>query len=232
MTYGLGKKSVRTFQSLGAKAAALVVALCVACCAVILVLSHFALSADADLDMSKDALAARGRAQDVLAKIGHRVETYASIYATHPEVVAAVQSGDKARLRETFVRLFAQIRQLDPVIGTLEVTDAKGVVIMRGHNPNSAGDDKSKDPLVSRAIGGQSASGLAVSASSGEVATESVQPVNLGGQRLGTLKLGSRFRADTAVEIKRLTGAEAVLIYKGKVNAATLPDITLSLIHI
>ena len=113
-----------TFRSLGAKAAALVVSLCVVSCAVLLVLSHFALKADADLDMSKDALAARGRAQDVLAKIGHRVETYASIYATHPEVVAAVQSGDKAKLRETFVRLFAQIKQLDPVIGTLEVTDA------------------------------------------------------------------------------------------------------------
>ncbi len=214
------------FQSLGAKAAGLVVALCVACCAVLLVLSHFALRADGDLDMSKDALAARGRAEDVLAKIGHRVETYASIYATNPEVVAAVQSGDKARLRETFVRLFAQIRQLDPVIGTLEVTDAKGVIIMRGHNPNTAGDDKSKEPLVAKVLAGQPASGLSVSAASGEVTTEALRPITLNGQRLGILKLGSRFRADTAAEIKRLTGAEAVMIYKGKVNAATLPDLT------
>lgn len=213
------------FRSLGAKAAGLVVALCVACSLFLMGLSHFALRADADLDMAKDAVAARDRAQDVLTKLSQRVQTYASIYATHPEVVAAVESGDKARLREIFVRLFAQIKQLDPVIGTLEVTDAKGVVIMRGHNPNSAGDDKSKEPLVSRAIGGQPASGLSVSPSSGEVATESVQPINLGGQRIGTLKLGARFRADTAAEIKRLAGAEAVLIYKNKVNASTIPDL-------
>lgn len=213
------------FRSLSAKAAGFVVSSCVACCIVLMALAHFALKVDADLEMSKDAFAARERAQDVLGKISQRVETYASIYATHPDVAAAIQSADKAKLRETFVRLFTQIKQLDPVIGTLEVTDSKGVVIMRGHNPNSAGDDKSKEPLVSRAIEGHPASGLSVSPSSGEVATEAVRPINHGGQRIGTLKLGSRFRADTAAEIKRLTGAEAVLIYKGKVNASTLPDL-------
>jgi NADH:ubiquinone oxidoreductase subunit B-like Fe-S oxidoreductase len=70
---GLGRTKCRDYSLWGAKAAGLVVALCVACCAVLLVLSHFALRADGDLDKSKDALAARGRAQDVLAKIGHRV---------------------------------------------------------------------------------------------------------------------------------------------------------------
>ncbi|MDR6871104.1 methyl-accepting chemotaxis protein [Bosea sp. BE125] len=213
------------FQSLGAKAAGLVIIMCVTCCVVLLGLSHFELKSDADLVMAKDALATRDRAQDVLAKIGQRVETYSSIYATHPDVVAAVRSGDTARLRETFERLFAQIKKLDPIVGTLEVTDAKGIVIMRGHNPSSAGDDKSRELLVSQAIAGQAANGLSVSPSSGEVATEAVRPINFGEQRIGTLKIGSRFRADTAAEIKRLTGAEAVLIYKAMVNASTLPDL-------
>ena len=205
---------------------AFVVAVVITCCAAMLGMAHYALSQNVDEDVALAARDARTRAEDIVGKLGQRVAAYASIYVAHPDVLTALQSGDKTRLRETFERLFKQINGLDAVIGTFEITDAKGRVIMRGHNPGSFGDDKSKDPLVARALTGAHGDGLTVSKSSGEVSTDSVRPIIANGEKLGTLKLGARFRMDMAQEIKRIAGAEVVMIFGGKVNASTIGGVT------
>jgi methyl-accepting chemotaxis protein len=188
-------------------------------------LAHVSLHDDKIKELMLDASDAKVRAADVLASVSRRVETYATIYASHPDVIDAIQSGDKARMREVFVRLFKQTEALDPVIGSMEITNAAGIVIMRGHNPDRSGDDKSKETMIRAALGQKPASGLTVSPTSGEVATDAVRPVFAGGKLIGTIKIGSYFRAGTAAEIKRLSGAEAVLLYRGKVNAATIANV-------
>ncbi len=218
------------FTSLSAKAVLLVLALCLSTSLVLMGLAHLALRSDSDAELSREADAAKSRASDVLGKIGDRVQTYAAIFASHPEVVSAMQGGDNAVMREVFVRLFKQTSGLDAVVGSMEITNSAGIVVMRGHNPDQAGDDKSKEPLVRKALDGGPASGLTVSPTSGEVATDAVHPIMTQGKLVGTLKIGSRFRAGTAAEIKRLSGSEAILLYRGKVNASTLSDVkTLSL---
>jgi methyl-accepting chemotaxis protein len=212
-------------NSLAAKAVLLVVSLCVATAVVLTGLAHLALRDDADALLTQDAIEASARAADVLAKVAQRVDTYATLFAGHPEVIGAMQSGDKARMREVFVRLYKQTNALDPVIGTMEVGNPAGIVVMRGHNPDQSGDDKSKEHLVRKALDGKPAGGLAVSPTSGEVAAEAVHPIMASGKLVGTLKIGSRFRASTAGEIKKMSGTEAILLYRGKVNASTIPDI-------
>ncbi len=211
--------------SLGTKAVLLVVALCLATAAVLMALAHFALRDDADALLAQNATEAKERAGAVLAQVAQRIDAYASIFAGHPEVVGALQSGDKARMREVFVRLYKQTNSLDPVVGTMEVGNAAGIVVMRGHNPDQSGDDKSKEHMVRKALDGKPAAGLTVSPTSGEVAADTVRPIMANGKLLGTLKIGSRFRASTAAEIRKMSGAEAVLLYRGKVNAATIPDL-------
>lgn len=212
-------------KSLSAKAIFLVVGICVLLAMTMTAMSHFALKADAEEDLKQTALAARTRAGDVIAKLASRVETFAAIYAAHPDLVGALLAGDKGRLEGTLVSQFKKIHELDPIVGSMEVSDGSGIVVMRGHNPKTYGDDKSKEFLVAKALGGQVGVGLTVSHTSGEVSTDAVEPIVAGGKRIGTLKIGSRFRADTALEIKRLAGAEAVLLYKGKVNASTIANL-------
>ena len=214
------------FGSLNAKAVLLVLTLCLSSSLALMGLAHLSLRADADAVLTQDAQAAKLRSSDVLGKIGERVQTYAAIFASHPEVVGAMQGGDKTAMREVFVRLFKQASALDPAVGSMEITNAAGIVVMRGHNPDQSGDDKSKEILVRKALDGSPAKGLTVSPTSGEVATDAVHPIMSQGKLAGTIKIGSRFRASTAAEIKRLSGAEAILLYRGKVNASTIPDVT------
>ena len=212
-------------KSLSAKATLLVVALCLVSSASLMVLAYVALRSEALDEMAQEARSARSRAQDVLTKIGQRVDAYATIYAVHPEVVSAVMSGDRPRMAEVFARLYKMTNALDPVVSTMEVTNAAGVVIMRGHNPDRAGDDKSKEPMVRGALDRSPSSGLTASPTTGEVATDAVRPIMADGKVIGTLKIGSYFRGGTASELKRLSGAETVMLYKGKVNASTIEGV-------
>ena len=215
----------KKLNTLSAKALLLVVSLCIAVSLTLMGLAHLALRQDALSELAREAMSAKARATDVLSKIGQRIDTYATIYAAHPEVIGVMQSGDKAAMREVFVRLFNQTQALDPVVGSMEITNAAGIVVMRGHNPDRTGDDKSKEAMIRSALSQKSASGLTVSPTSGEVATDAVRPILAGGKLIGTLKIGSYFRAGTAAEIKRISGADVILLYKDKVNASTVPDV-------
>ncbi len=213
------------FGTLSAKAVSLVVAACVVTGLGLMTIAHLALGSQAEADSLSDIASLSSRAEDQLAKLNGRMATFADIYATHPEVAAAIASADRARMEEVFVRLYKQILAHDAVVSTFEVTDHRGVVLMRSHKPASFGDNKSADPLVSKALAGQPAQGLTVSPSSGEVSTDAVQPILSKGERIGTLKIGARYRAETAADIKRITNAEIVFAFAGKVNASTIADL-------
>ncbi|MET3890644.1 methyl-accepting chemotaxis protein [Bosea sp. OAE506] len=208
--------------SLRTKAVAAVSFLVVLCVFVIAVFAHFALEGDAREGMRDSTRQAQIRAEDVVSKIEQRIKTYASIFASHPEVIQSLEAGDRAMMQEVLGRLFQQLRTQDPVVGTFEVTDAAGIVQLRAHEPAKHGDNKAKDPLVSQALSGTAGSGLTVSQSSGEVSVDAVQPVLGKGNRLGTIKIGSRYRTETAAEIKKLSGADVVFAYRGKPLASTV----------
>lgn len=211
-------------KSISAQAVVLVVTMCLSCSLVLVGLGHLALRNDARDDLALTATNARERAVDVLAKISQRVETYAAIYAAHPDIVDAARRDDKARQKEVLVRLFRQVHERDKVVASMEITDSDGIVLMRGHRPESFGDSKGKEALVRSALSATPARGLSVSPTSGEVASDAVYPLKDGGRIIGTLKIGSYFRADTAAEIKRLSGADVALFYQGKVNASTIAN--------
>jgi hypothetical protein len=69
------------------------------------------------------------------------------------------------------------MRAVDPTVSVLEVTNTSGRVIMRGHDPNRVGDDKSRLPDVASALAGTGKLGSEVSPSSGQFATGAALPV-------------------------------------------------------
>ena len=146
---------------------------------------------------------------------------YADFLARHPDIVAVVKSNDPKTLEAVLVREFKALKAVDPTVASIEVTDAKGVIVMRGHNPAKKGDDKSKLPQIKTALSGQAAGGLTVSPTSGEAAEDSVRPVKADGAVVGTLKVGSYFKAETAAELKKKTGLEIVFVARGKVTEST-----------
>jgi methyl-accepting chemotaxis protein len=185
------------------------------------ILSYEAMSRTLEDAHTQRLLAGTNVGLQALNGVGDRMNVYAEIVARHPELVSTVQQGNAAALEAFSVQEFKRIHAVDPALATLEITDAKGVVIQRGHNPAKRGDNKSAQPQIRTALEGKSAKGLTVSPTTGEAAEDSVKPIFAGDKVVGTLKVGSYFSHATAEELKERTGFQIVFMYKGKVTAST-----------
>ena len=184
-------------------------------------LSYDAMSKTLDQGHRDVLKAAANDGLAALGAVGERMKVYADILGRHPDIVSAVQKGDAKELEAVTVREYKAIHGADPALATLEVTDRKGVVIQRGHNPAKRGDDKASQPQIRTALSGKPAGGLTVSPTTGEAAEDSVRPIISGDSVIGTLKVGSYFNEASAEELKRRTGLEVVFVSRAKVTAST-----------
>lgn len=164
--------------------------------------------------------AARGAVADV-AEARHAMAAYATPGAGASGVAEAVAGADTRAVQAAVVPVFGRLRAQDPTEHALEVTDARGVVRMRGHRPERHGDDKSRQPLVAQALAGGAAHGVDVSPSSGEVTIEAVVPLRLDGRVVGSLKVGSYLRPETAKSIAESVGTEVALFSNGALRSVT-----------
>ena len=152
----------------------------------------------------------------------NKVATLANMLGRRSDIAAAVAGGDASQLEQLMTREFKSINEQDATIRTLEITDAKGVVIMRGHNPAKKGDDKANHAMVKKGLAGEVTSGLTVSPSTSEMAQDAVVPLKVQDAVVGTLKVGSYLREDTAKSLKQITGHDVAFIVNGKLNASTI----------
>jgi methyl-accepting chemotaxis protein len=186
-------------------------------------LSYAAMSRTLDEAHRERLLAGARAGLEALGGVGSRMSVYADVFARHPELIAAVQKSDAPGFEAFAVREFKAVHAVDPALATFEITDGKGVVIMRGHNPTKRGDDKSAQPQIRSALSGKSAGGLTVSPTTGEAAEDSVRPIIAGDKIVGTLKVGSYFNHASAVELKERTGFDIVFFMsRGKISSSTL----------
>lgn len=193
-------------------------------------LSYDAMSKTLD-QAHRDALIAGSKdGLSTLGAVGNRMKVYSDLLSRQPEIIAAVAARDAGALEATTVREFKAIHARDPALATLEVTDAKGIVLQRGHNPAKRGDDKAAQPQIRAALSGKPAGGLTVSPTSGEAAEDAVMPLLQGGSVIGTIKIGSYFNSASATELKQRTGLDIVFVTKGKVAASTFgKDVSITL---
>ena len=156
------------------------IAVAVAFCAgvaMVGVLSYDAMSKTLD-QAHRDALSAASKdGLSTLGAVGNRMKVYSDVLSRHPEMIAALAARDAGALEAVAVREFKAIHARDPALATLEVTDTKGIVLQRGHNPSKRGDDKASQPQVKMALSGKPAGGLTVSPTTGEAAEDSVMPL-------------------------------------------------------
>jgi hypothetical protein len=210
-------------RSLKAKASIAAATVFLAGLAIAGTVSFLAMSTVSENSHSEQVGSATKEGVEALKDVRARMSVYSDLLARHPDVIAVAKSNEAGALETVLVREFKALKAVDPTVATLEVTDAKGVIVMRGHNPAKKGDDKSKLPQIKAALSGQAASGLTVSPTTGEAAEDSVRPIKLDGAVIGTLKVGSYFKAETALELKKKTGLEIVFVAGGKVTESTFP---------
>ncbi|HEX3082170.1 MAG TPA: cache domain-containing protein [Candidatus Saccharimonadia bacterium] len=141
----------------------------------------------------------------------------AQILAANSSVAAAVSDRDRADLAGVAADTLAAQRLADVIL-----TDDAGVVLARGSDPARAGDSLSNDPLVQRALAGQTTSSFTAgsSAPSPTLLLTTATPVKQQGQVIGTA-LASLTLDNAFVDgLKHNTGLDST-VYSGLIRAAT-----------
>ncbi len=170
--------------------------------------------------------AASQRLSTALDDIGRQMHGYASSLAPRPNVIQALANGDAPAAQRLMADTYAAIRRADPTLEVIEVTDARGRVLARGHQPGRAGDDKSAAPDVAAALSGRPGLGNVMSPSTNELAIGAALPVMQDGRVVGTVKAGTRLNANTATMLGELAGGEALLFVNGVLLGSTVPGLT------
>ena len=112
-----------------------------------------------------------------MAALGARIGAYVKLTLSQTSLAQAVFSGIPANIESRAVAELKILREADPVVSTFEITDDKGIVLVRGHNTNSRGDSKANLREIAAAIEGKTTSGLTVSPTSGQAAFDTVAPI-------------------------------------------------------
>jgi methyl-accepting chemotaxis protein len=193
--------------------------------------AFWAVRNDHQAQMDQALTRAVGLAERDLQDAAQRMAGYAAGFAQRPDLIAALAAGDAAKLRDILVPSFRAMRAVDPTVSVLEVTNTTGRVIMRGHDPNRVGDDKSRLPDVASALTGTAKLGSEVSPSSGQFATGAALPVkDQSGKIIGTLKVATRLTPAVVADIGKVVGGEAALFGAGKLVTATVEGLTMEVI--
>jgi methyl-accepting chemotaxis protein len=193
--------------------------------------AFWAVRNDHQAQMDQALTRAVGLAERDLQDAAQRMAGYAAGFAQRPDLIAALAAGDAAKLRDILVPSFRAMRAVDPTVSVLEVTNTAGRVIMRGHDPNRVGDDKSRLPDVASALTGTAKLGSEVSPSSGQFATGAALPVkDQAGQIIGTLKVATRLTPAVVADLGKVVGGEAALFGAGRLVTSTVEGLTVEAI--
>ena len=142
---------------------------------------------------------------DLLLDRAQTMQGYGVQMAQTADLAAAIASKNRAALAELFTAAYQGIHAAVPDIDTIEVTDAAGVILVRGHNPEKFGDDKSKTELFALALASKKPQlGMNVSTSTGKLSLDALVPVMHKGTFVGLIKVGSYPNDKTLVNMKRV----------------------------
>lgn len=141
----------------------------------------------------------------------------AQVIAVNPDVQKAIVDGDKKILKDQASLILLSKKQ-----STLLILSQTGVVLARGEDPERIGDSLSDDPVVKKALGGDSVS--SVLTKDGVVAPtvtiRSAVPIMIGGERSGVVIVGSDIDNAFVDGVKKATKLD-VSIYADNIRSAT-----------
>ncbi|MCM0019182.1 MAG: methyl-accepting chemotaxis protein [Tagaea sp.] len=183
--------------------------------AAMMVCGILVLQSSIDAEIAGRLDASRRAAAETIESFKTRLKGYATIVARRADLSAAVVAGIDANGVAAILADYRALNAQDKIVTVYEVTDARGVVAARGHNPGQRGDDKAQVPSVAEALRGNEGVSVVTSPTSGETSLSAMAALRQGDRIVGTLAVGARLRADTVKDLKDLTGVE-IGLYGGR----------------
>ena len=151
----------------------------------------------------KQAVASIKIVEEELEGIGNNLLNSAQTIASDNEISKAVSANDSAKiLRE--LSTFANTLNIE----TVTVTNSKGIVLARLHDPQKKGDDVSGQSNIKQALSGQSATEIEAGTET-KYAVKAGVPVRIGGMTVGVISVAYRLDNPEVVDsLKAKTGGE------------------------
>ncbi|MBB6482172.1 histidine kinase dimerization/phospho-acceptor domain-containing protein [Spirochaeta isovalerica] len=130
--------------------------------------------------------------------ISQKCQTIVSIYSEKDFVIDHILNGDNPLFRQDIIDFYRM-----GVVDIIEIEDAKGEVIFRGHNPDRAGDSKIDQQLIQEGLDGNESIGF----ESGQTgfAIRAVAPIKNNRDIIGLFMAGERFSDEFVDNLKTLT---------------------------
>lgn len=160
----------------------------------------------ADMNEKKEGLS-NNLMSNAMALLGYSIN-----FAGNRAVQEAVKSGNREELQRILVAAFKSLNAVNKIVHTMEVTNASGVILLRGHNPEKYGDDKSKAELFANAMKTKNCTiGMEISPSTGKLSLDAVCPIMSGGELIGLIKIGSYPDKTALTELKKVMGMDIAI---------------------
>ena len=154
----------------------------------------------------------------ILEAQGTHLLGYSFQLSTNQEVHNLLRNGNRDELVAFFSKTFKELNAINPLVNTLEVTDANAVMLVRGHKPKKYGDDKSKTPSYAQVLKtGKPGFMMGVSTGTGKLSIDAVSPIMSNGELIGLIKVGTYPKTGTLKKIKSLSNID-LSIYNSKLD--------------
>ncbi len=143
----------------------------------------------------------------------------AQVIASNPQVKAAIISKNRQILADSASSFLLTKKQ-----SLLTIVSDSGQVLARGEDQEKIGDSLSDDPLMKRALLGESLSSVSSRAGviSPEVSVRSATPVKDGDKIIGAVMMGSLIDNAFVDGVKTATGLETTIYGNNQISATTL----------
>ncbi|WP_156291956.1 methyl-accepting chemotaxis protein [Oceanobacillus salinisoli] len=120
-------------------------------------------------------------------KVAADLQELTEMYASNPEIIATYQTDNRDEMEDSIQTIYSQLEQ-EHQLNVFELGDTTGAVLLRGHNPEKFGDDKSDLPAIQKALNGDLASGFEFGSSG--LSVRAFAPIIDQNEVIGTLQTG------------------------------------------
>lgn len=138
--------------------------------------------------------------QAELENVSEELSIITELYAQDETIVSAFESGDREQLIQAVEGIYPRL-QKEHQFSVFELGDTSGNVVLRGHNTEKFGDNKSDIPAIQTALNGQSTKGFEFGSSG--LSVRAFAPIIVDNQVIGTLQTGldSQFIQDLSEKL-------------------------------
>ncbi|WP_245975479.1 methyl-accepting chemotaxis protein [Oceanobacillus chungangensis] len=204
-------KKIFTFNSLNKKLLTVILTLAVIPLLITLGIIYFTTEQGFDELFTKQQAEMEHTIQTQFQKETEDLLKITKLYASNDAIIDAYQSENRDELMQKIIPVFTRL-EAEHGLNVFELGDTSGNVILRGHNPEKYGDDKSSLPAIQTALNGEFTSGFEFGSSG--LSVRAFAPIIHNHEVIGTLQTGVD---DTFLdELKNILPGVTIDIYNEK----------------